>query len=435
MTSFFLVASCTATLNSTASNGNYNVTNFGAKADGKTDDSQAIISCINYAIRHNNGIVKIPAGKYYISKPLVFDQITSNQPLILLGTGATIFSDKLLNHFFYFKTSISTAEIQMKGLAIKGKLTQKRINKLFDKSWFSSGLTFKGINRIKVEDCLIKDIYGGGIHIYSQQIKKISDIKTKANIVISNNRIENVFGFKPSRERVNGKLGRHDFYGDGISIQGGYNGIIENNDIINNLDFTKHLGRAGIVLETATYNYVLRGNKIIGYDRGVHIESSFGGHKLFNNTISGISTGIVISAGKRKMEGLINREISIENNYVTNENLPLNIRTLLRPAALLLFYGNSKYYNNSIVQNNTFKSNQKMNVNNYILLIQQANLLIRNNKILGAYDNKPNILLNRGAKEFSENELVDLGSVVTQSKIPKSKGNKAISIKRSNFIK
>lgn len=47
-----------------------NVRHFGATGDGKTDDTEAFQNAIDYAAKHNNASVIVPAGKYVISKEL-----------------------------------------------------------------------------------------------------------------------------------------------------------------------------------------------------------------------------------------------------------------------------------------------------------------------------------------------------------------------------
>ena len=49
----------------------FNVKNFGAKGDHKTDDTKAIQAAINAAVSHGGGTVYFPDGVYQIGGPVV----------------------------------------------------------------------------------------------------------------------------------------------------------------------------------------------------------------------------------------------------------------------------------------------------------------------------------------------------------------------------
>lgn len=66
------------------SNSMSNVRDFGAKGDGKTDDSEALQHCL----RDGNGLVEFPRGDYVISQTLVID-LTQRSRIALKGTGGT----------------------------------------------------------------------------------------------------------------------------------------------------------------------------------------------------------------------------------------------------------------------------------------------------------------------------------------------------------
>ncbi len=72
----------------------YNVRSYGAKGDGKTDDSAAIIQCINEAFQAS-GIVFFPKGEYLMTKTLSLPK-NDAKVLQILGDGATIIGDDAL---------------------------------------------------------------------------------------------------------------------------------------------------------------------------------------------------------------------------------------------------------------------------------------------------------------------------------------------------
>ena len=61
-----------------------NVRDFGAKGDGKTDDTEALQHCL----RDGNGLVEFPRGDYVISQTVVID-LTQRSRIALKGTGGT----------------------------------------------------------------------------------------------------------------------------------------------------------------------------------------------------------------------------------------------------------------------------------------------------------------------------------------------------------
>ena len=61
-----------------------NVRDFGAKGDGKTDDTEALQHCL----RDGNGLVEFPRGDYLISQTVVID-LTQRSRIALKGTGGT----------------------------------------------------------------------------------------------------------------------------------------------------------------------------------------------------------------------------------------------------------------------------------------------------------------------------------------------------------
>ena len=61
-----------------------NVRDFGAKGDGKTDDTEALQHCL----KDGNGLVEFPRGDYLISQTVVID-LTQRSRMALKGTGGT----------------------------------------------------------------------------------------------------------------------------------------------------------------------------------------------------------------------------------------------------------------------------------------------------------------------------------------------------------
>jgi len=57
-------------LAATAANGAVNPKEYGAKADGVTDDSAALQKALDYAGANGGGVVQLATGKYRIDKPL-----------------------------------------------------------------------------------------------------------------------------------------------------------------------------------------------------------------------------------------------------------------------------------------------------------------------------------------------------------------------------
>jgi hypothetical protein len=70
-----------------ASSGALNVRNFGAKGDGKTDDTAAIQTAIDAAIYVEKRALYLPGGRYLISAPLHIGYGTSFTSLLMFGDG------------------------------------------------------------------------------------------------------------------------------------------------------------------------------------------------------------------------------------------------------------------------------------------------------------------------------------------------------------
>lgn len=64
--------------------GPYNVREFGAKADGRADDTRAIHAALAAAVAAGGGRIDLPAGKYKITKPIV---VSTKAPIDFVGDG------------------------------------------------------------------------------------------------------------------------------------------------------------------------------------------------------------------------------------------------------------------------------------------------------------------------------------------------------------
>ncbi len=75
----------------------YDITDFGAKNDNKTDNYQAILAAVSYVGANGGGIIYFPAGTYLIKQPIVLENENS-VPILLAGdshpsTGSVLKSD------------------------------------------------------------------------------------------------------------------------------------------------------------------------------------------------------------------------------------------------------------------------------------------------------------------------------------------------------
>lgn len=333
----------------------YNVKDFGAKGDGKTDDTQSIANCFKNAEKNNISEIFFPEGKYMISNTLDF--FLSKGELKIIGESKdkvkiqNISSTSVLSIRGYYQTP-SQGKVTILGITLTGSFPIfSESNKFINKSKFYQGIYIGDLEVVEIRDVKVENIYGEGVSVSTT---KISDKEASAQIkelIIENCEFINCWGYDP----------KSDSYGDGIYLANIRKGKLINNKIYNDFNITHQLGRAGIVVEYLCSNIDISNNTIFGYDRGIHIEDDLGGHNITGNKILGSDLGIVVFNTKDKLVDNI-QPIKLISNYISNRGLPL--KTNLKRTrgvsqssdrSLFNFYSTKGYGEGSIVQKNIFE--------------------------------------------------------------------------------
>lgn len=333
----------------------YNVKDFGAKGDGKTDDTQSITNCFKNAEKNNISEIFFPEGNYIISNTLDF--FLSKGELKIIGEAKdkvkiqNISSTSLLSIRGYYQTP-SQGKVTILGITFTGSFpTFSENNKFINKSKFYHGVYIADLEGVEIKNVKIENIYGEGISVSTTKISDKEPLAQIKELIIENSEIINCWGYDP----------KSDSYGDGIYLANVRKGKLISNRIYNDFNITHQLGRSGIVIEYLCSNIDITNNTIFGYDRGIHIEDDLGGHNITENKILGSDLGIVVFNTKDKLVCNI-QPLKVVGNYISNQGLPL--KTNLKRTrgvsqssdrSLFNFYSTKGYGEGSIVEKNIFE--------------------------------------------------------------------------------
>ncbi len=172
---------------------------------------------------------------------------------------------------------------------------------------YSAAIRAKNVKSLHVEGVVIRNLFGNGIVVANYGNKHWERIHRVQNVTIKNCKLDNVWQWH-----------QYDNTGDAIMLWNVADGVIENNEIVNDLAHTRWVGRCGIVLETNTEGIVVKNNVISGYARNIHIELTFGGHQIIDNKLLASDIGITLNEpdGATRTPEVLNttRPVTIEGN-------------------------------------------------------------------------------------------------------------------------
>ncbi len=333
------------------------VKDFGAKGDGVTDDTRALVNAFQ-TVANTGGTVLIPDGVYKISDivdPVV--TFATNTKLFIQGSGKSIIkpSEKQMSlHFQGFQhwiTGVKLGHVVIEGLVIDG--TDAGVH--FDDVDCGMAIRCQGLQSAMIRDNIIKDFYGQGI-----QIEGVNKAVVEANQLI------NVWGLNPTQD-PNG----FDNYGDGIYVSYCVSPVVRDNVIHNDISNARPAqGRAGIVLEFDSWGGLVAGNKIRGYDRGIHVEATKGKHVIENNYVEGCFAGIVYTYdwGDSSI---------IRDNTITNVGVPRDTKhKRIMPYGALLHVNTP----NIIVRGNRLRTEKEYLFTDLLVVdVESKNCLIEEN--------------------------------------------------------
>lgn len=294
----------------------YNVLNYGAIPNDNKDDWNAFQNCINEAIKENNKpYIYVPIGSYNISKELTFDFLDKdvnfigeiNEKKIVPTLNFTSSTNLIWAKGFLFNPSKGIFRVN--NFVISSNNLPYSVNHpKVNKDQWNAALAITDKSEAYINNITIKNFYGQGVYISSTQQVGIDENSRFKYVEIINSKIFDVWGYNPKK----------DDYGDGIYLANISSALIEHNFIFNNTVKTKQLGRGGIVVEYMSENVQIMSNEVKGgYDRPIHIESTFGGHTIQDNLFKGSDMGLILAESIANL----NKPILFKNNYFTNEGL------------------------------------------------------------------------------------------------------------------
>ena len=354
---FLLVCSIRAFSNPVADTVFYSIKDYGAKGDGRTDDQQSILKCLNAAATHPGiVVVKIPYGVYLVQESLKVT-ITAPQRLIIRGYLNSGKRPLIKTTRFITLLDISSplsapnGKVTIEELSLQGdNIPFSSTHPYFDKGSFTSGIRISNMTEASILHNQISNFYGEGIYVGYTNAGTSTPVHRFSHIEIDYNEVINCWGLRPTKS----SSGAFDDYGDGIYTSNVANGNILNNKIINNLSVTRQIGRAGLVLEYNDEDIAVKNNYIFGYDRDIHLEADVGGHDIENNTLEGTDFGILIFDNPAYRS----KAIKIIGNRISNKGFPAgNQYALVRDSqerCLLSFYAKGTCRSGSEIKNNRF---------------------------------------------------------------------------------
>jgi len=319
-----------------------NVKNFGAKGDGKTDDSPAFSKAVaeinkNNVTKKKHTVLFIPSGEYILSKP-----ISINKYISIEGE-------------FVNSTILRITSTQSEGIVIEENKDEKDI--------------YNGYNSIKNISVLGPDFDKNPFAWKNTKLNNSRSVGIK--ILGLRNRVENCI--------IDG------FLWSGIEISSSYYNYITQNFIRNN--------RIGITIDKTSTSAFINNNEIRTNSIGISIENQSYAIYINNNIIeSNIANFLDADANENNSNELttgkgilINNAntVFIQNNYLeqhyvnlalfeaNNNEISSNFIAIINlnknNQSVLKFYG--KVLNNKIINNQTVGSD--INVDDTKLIIPE----------------------------------------------------------------
>lgn len=399
----------------------YKVTDYGAIPNDQNDDSRSIQLCFNAASK-TGGTILFSEGTYVTSQELNLTLSSKYRNIKIKGNNAKILNVCLPNNILQ-ATSTTGKAIFIENLIIDGQVSNETRNLRQNGLKFTTGIDVRSFDTVFIKNCQVKNIYGNGIYIHLKRYKDSKIFNAKEFISIINNKILNCSGINGGpRKDENGRARPFDNYGDGILYTGGKCGIISNNVVINDLKTVGKVGRAGIALSYYNKDVVISNNIIKGYDRGVHIETTYSGHQAIKNTISDCNIGYINTA--YSCDFIQSSPNLLDGNIISDGDYDAKVHgQIIKPYSLIFFYLNADLLKNTIVRNNKLSINHKRYKFSYFLLCGQEDLQIENNEFISKYPGVGTILLHKHVNTFNNNIIKNLYNVQSRSSIDEIEDN------------
>jgi len=297
---------------------------FGAKGDGKTNDTKAVQAAIDYASKSDkNNIVFIPEGVYSVIKL----KLKKNVQLIGEGEKSILLADPSAKTWNGILACNDLDSVNIRGITFDG-------NKPIVRGNTEEGvvnLWITNCNNVNVSDCTFQNNLFSGICLQNSN-----------NITIENNRFINldcgiITTDKPSNDIIiKGNYFDGAEWSEPISIYGTKEGYHNNITIIDNV-IKNHTKGSGILIR-AVKSVIVKNNTVDNCGTGINCSfSEYNGTKygVYEATIEdNIITNTVY-------EGILLKNINnstVQNNKIENP----------RSYGLLTLYVNSTTISNNI---------------------------------------------------------------------------------------
>ena len=340
---------------------------------------------------HGGGTLVVPYGEYQITSKMLFERHTGTYDMNIVGERNSLgefplFYDRdqsrVPHQFITFLSNWvnPTMTFSVRNLRFEGNNSPYSSAHPFYGSGAEPAACLSGGNVAsgRFVNIQISNIYGNGMEFGNGGVEG------------KNNRVENA-------EVVSCKIincwsdNMQNTTGDGIMFWGCNNPTITNCIISNDVYTTNHYSRCGIVLENKSEGATIRNCHIEGYQKLIHIECDYGGHRIENNYLTRASRwGIVfVSNCDVETSGPSPNPTQIKNNTFINDQTYLEFG---QDHRAFISMGKATFLDGSIILGNNFSFKEKGSnadrakyintieaYNVYIQTHGQENILIQNN--------------------------------------------------------
>jgi hypothetical protein len=290
-----------------------------------TDYTEAITAALERLAEQGGGTLFIPYGKYPLLNQVALNTGKKEISIIIRGEKGprgelpVFFSTDVSrppHTFFFFQSDMLTPSlsIAMADLEIRGNNTvpvdfskgnvkfvldvgetdvepnknltgeQTYGHPHFYRPYYCNGVLARNMKTFHADGLVIRDLFGNGFQLANYGNANWDPVNRMQGPTIRNCKILNVWQWHEI-----------DTTGDGIMMWSVQDAVVENNQIVNDLAVTRWIGRCGVVLENLTEDCVIRNNTISGYSRNIHIENTFGGHKITGNKLLASDNGVTLN--------------------------------------------------------------------------------------------------------------------------------------------
>jgi len=405
-----VVASSTNTSLSTTGTAAINVQSLGAKGDGTTDDTQAIIKALAQAKANGVPTVYFPDGTYLVSSAGNTSGVIAlangvglqgNSPSTchIKLSGGRYNPTSLFYQAWWSEPSVSNVVIQ--GIDFDGNLGAQTFSPDYE---YSHALSINNGQNIEVKNCKFENFRGDGL-LFGDTFESSANLRITYNVNVHDNEFFNIYREGTMFCCTNGgTFYNNNVHGNGYLVGGvdierhSVNETVQNISVYNNVfNFADGYGPAERGGPVVRYRRaVTMGFFYGGYTNGV--DGHAGSHQIYGNTIY---------QGQIDCWGHIN--VSISNNKFNNtyENIA-GVSMLSAPAVQIADPANTDGLKNIEVSNNTINSTMG---GNGIAFNHYTNVAARSNTITGTQSDGISILNTTG---MVENNIINNVGVVAK---------------------